>query len=642
MKSLIVIIFLLSAFVYSEDDSTKVYRLHDVVITGTKTATAIEKLSSSVQVVDSIDFIHTNGISVADKLKNLAGITFRSYGGNGGLQSVSVRGMGSDYSLILVNGQRFTTYQISTVDLGIFSIHDVDRIEIASGGNSSLYGADAVGGVINIITKEPDGKYFATISNSIGSYGLSGFNIATGGGFERISFRSSLNHLRASNAYDFIFNDGSKKYPLQRSGSDYFLKNYSFSARSQFSDKIFSEIVLRLSEADRGQPAVVTNSVQNNLARIQDNDMFFTIATEISLNEKTTVSLPAAYHHNRQHYEDPNLILSGIPLASRYENEIFSFSPLLRYAFSDDHQISIGNELSSASITSNELVHSQRRQASGYLSTYHRFKIPFEFILFPSVRFDMFNDIQGDISSKIGMNISILDQPLVRIRVSYGKNYRVPTFNDLYWVNGGNPNLTPEHSINSDAGIIGSYTQDDFRVRGEVNYFSISATNKIVWQPGANGSWSPKNLQSVHSSGIELSTSLNVSDGLLSINYHHQLLRTMKTSAEFPNDESQNKILPYVPQEFSTLIVGSSFSIVSLNVLYSFTGFRYESVNNNPRFILPTYQNIDLNISLTFLYQLFTLRLKGEVNNVFDENYSLVSGYPVPLRNYLLTSEIIF
>ena len=110
MKIILIISFLVVNLLHSEEDSTRVFRLNDVVVTGTRTAIAIEKLSSSVQVVDSVMIAQSNGISVADVLKNSAAISLRSYGGNASLQSVSIQGMNSDYSLILLNGQRFTTY----------------------------------------------------------------------------------------------------------------------------------------------------------------------------------------------------------------------------------------------------------------------------------------------------------------------------------------------------------------------------------------------------------------------------------------------------------------------------------------------------------------------------------------------------
>ena len=119
------------------EDTTRVFRLNDVVVTGTRSAVTVEQLPSSVVVADSGDINRVNGISIADVIRSVSGLSLRSYGGNGALQSLSVRGMGSDYSLILVDGQRFTMHQISTVDVGIIMINEIERIEIANGGNSS-------------------------------------------------------------------------------------------------------------------------------------------------------------------------------------------------------------------------------------------------------------------------------------------------------------------------------------------------------------------------------------------------------------------------------------------------------------------------------------------------------------------------
>jgi outer membrane cobalamin receptor len=642
MKLIVTLSIICFTLTYSADDSTRVFRLNDVVITGTRTTVAIEKLPSSVQVLDSLELAQSNGTSLADKLMNIAGITLRSYGGNGSLHSVSVRGMGSDYALILVNGQRFTTFQISTVDVGIFSLNEVERIEIAGGGASSLYGADAVGGVINIITKKPTGKLFASFSQSIGSFGLNGYQATAGGGDERFSYRGSMELRRASNAFDFFFNNGNVKERLHRDGADYTLKNYSLNARTLLMEDIVTNYSLRYSAAERGQPAAVTNAVQNNLARIQDKDLFVSAATELKESEQIDISFPVSFHNNRQEYRDPHVVISGMPLSAHYENNIFNLTPAIRYSLTSDHRIVAGGDVAVASISSNELIPSKRLQLSGFFASQLRFFLPIEVIIFPSVRYDSFSDTDGDISPKVGINIGLLEEPIVRLRASYGKNYRIPTFNDLYWINGGNPHLHPERSLNADAGIIGGFQAPSVDASIELNYFSIAAKDKIVWQPGANGIWSPKNLQSVSSSGVELGFNLNMFDDLLMLNYSHNFLHSVKTSADFPNDDAQNKILPYVPQEFSNINIGSSYSGISLNVRYSFTGFRYESADNNPRYILPTYETVDANISYGFSMPAFTIRIKTEVNNLFNTQYQLVSGYPTPLRNFVFTTEFAF
>lgn len=622
------------------EDTTRVFRLHDVVVTGTRSAVAAEQLPSSVIVADSGDIGRINGTSIADIIRNVSGLSLRSYGGNGALQSVSVRGMGSDYSLILVDGQRYTMHQISTVDVGILTVNEIERIEIANGGNSSVYGSNAIGGVINLITKKPEKRLSAEAEISAGSFGSSGFRISLGGGGETFAVRGALQSLSGRNDFDFYYDDGSSRRRLRRTGADYDVKNASLAARSIISKSAVTNISVRYTDADRGQPSAVTNSIQDNRARIHDRDVFFGIATEYEPSSKITLSLPVSYHHNRQTYSDPKLIINNVPLTAQYENTAAAFSPYVSVSFSPGHSIDAGSEISLATIVSNEVRSARRELVSVFIASRHTFLLPLEVVLFPSVRYDRFSDTDGDVSPRIGLNIGVLSEPLFRLRASAGKNYRVPTFNDLYWIDGGNPLLRPERSVNYDAGFVAGIRDDHFSVAGELNYFAIEARDKIVWQPATNAFWSPKNLQSVSSTGWEFSVRLDAFDGLISVNYRHNVLRALKTSAESPNDDTQNKILPFVPQEYAAVNAGTAFSGFSANVSYAFTGYRYETSDNNPRFILPTFETVDMNVSQLIDTPNFSIRLKAEINNITDTEYQHISGYPVPLRHYRLSAEV--
>lgn len=624
------------------EDTTRVYRLTDVVVTGTRSAVAVEQLPSSVVVADSGDIHRMNGISVAEIIRNVAGISLRRYGGIGALQSLSVRGMGSDYALILLDGQRYTLHQISTVDVGIMTMNEIDRIEIANGGGSSVYGSNAVGGVINIISKKPKDGYTAEAGISAGSFGSSGYRFALAGSTSMLSLRGAVQSVTGRNDFEFRFNDGSGRRLLRRTGADYSIKNFSLSARSIIHDKAVTTVTVRYTDADRGQPSAVTSSVQDNRARIHDRDLFITAVTDYGQETSITLSVPVSYHYNRQSYVDPNLIIGNESLSARYKNTAAAFSPFVHMVVSSGHSIDAGTEISHATIESNEVRSARRVSWSVFVSSRHSFLLPPETVLYPSVRYDRFSDTDGDISPKIGMNIGIWEEPLIRIRASAGKNYRVPTFNDLYWIDGGNPYLHPERSVNYDAGIVAGYRTDRFELTAAADYFSIDARDKIVWQPVQNGRWSPKNLQSVSSAGWELSAGINAFDNRFVVDYRYTLARTVKVSADVPNDDTQNKILPFVPGESASISAGSAFSGFSVNVLYSSTGYRYETSDNNPRFILPGYETIDMNVSQTIRLSVASLRVRLEINNITDKEYQHISGYPLPLRNYRFSAEMIF
>ncbi|MHB1050459.1 MAG: TonB-dependent receptor plug domain-containing protein [Bacteroidota bacterium] len=625
---------------FASEDTTRVFRLNDVVVTGTRSAVAVEQLPSSVFVADSGDIDRINGISVADIIRSVSGLSLRSYGGNGALQSLSVRGMGSDYSLILVDGQRYTMHQISTVDLGIMTVNEIERIEIANGGNSSIYGTNAIGGVVNLITKKPKNGFSAAAGISAGSFGTSGYRISLGTGSDAFAIRGAFQSLSGRNNFDFNFDDGTGRRRLYRLGADYNVKNIALSAGSIIGDKTVSNITVRYTDADRGQPAAVTNSVQDNRARIHDEDLFFNSVTVYAPASSFTLTIPVSYHYNRQTYFDPKLIINNEPLAAHYENTAAVFSPYVSLSFSSDHSADAGSEISVATITSNEVRSARRELRSVFASSRHTFFLPVEVVLFPSIRYDHFSDTEGDVSPKIGLNIGILNEPLFRVRASAGKNYRVPTFNDLYWIDGGNPNLKPERSVNYDAGVVTGFRSELFDISITAGYFAIDARDKIVWQPAHNGLWSPKNLQSVSSKGWELSAGVNAFENVLMLFYHHTVAQTIKVSADIPNDNTQNKILPFVPQESASISVGSAFSGFSVNLLYSFTGYRFETAENNPRYVLPSYETVDMNISQTILLPVISFRVRAEINNLTNVDYQHISGYPLPLRNYRISTEI--
>ncbi|NUN69944.1 MAG: TonB-dependent receptor [Bacteroidetes bacterium] len=622
------------------DDSLTVIRLDEVVVTGTRTALSLMQQPAPVHVVDSIGLAAMNGTSVADKLRMLSGVSVRSYGAAGALQSVSVRGMGADYSLVLLDGVRYTTFQIGTVDLGIFSSHDVARIEIANGGNSALYGADAVGGVINIITHRTGAAPFLSASVTGGSYGLSGLSVTGQTTVEGWSLRLSASRNRATNDYEFTYDDGIVTHYLRRAGADFSSKNGSIVVSRSFSEDAVSTLSLRFSNAERGQPSAVTSAQPTASARIHDKDLVMQSHTILTVSPGVELSVPVGVRLYRQTYRDPSIVSQGRPLDAFYDNRSVTVGPLLRYTITPEHSVIAGMEGVHATIASNELHQAARDQYSLFLSGTHRLPMPGNVLLFPSLRYDSFSDTEGGLSAKVGTNIGLTEDPSLHLRASIGRNYRVPTFNDLYWIDGGNPHLTPEHSWNADGGIIAGFDAGDIAGDADAGYFHIDATNKIVWRPGQSGRWSPVNVLAVRSTGLEFRSSLRFYRDVLRLEYHHTVMRTVKTSAEFPNDPTVNKLLPYVPQETVTLSAGTTVAGLSATVFYAVTGYRYGTADNDPRYVLPTVRTVDMNMSYRFTAADAMVNLRAEVNNLLETRYQWITGYPMPLRTFALSLEL--
>ncbi|MBW7887942.1 MAG: TonB-dependent receptor [Bacteroidetes bacterium] len=627
------VVFFCSAFAEDLPDSTRLFKLNEIVVTGNRLLTESRKLSSSVQVLDSLELHSVNGSSLADAVKFQHGIFLSSYGSTGALQTASLRGLASDYTLILIDGERFNTFQIGTVDLGIFPLSNVERIEIVNGGNSALYGADAVGGVINVITKHAVTENSLSAKYSLGSFNFQSYGIEAAQIVHKIFLRANLSIERAANNFPFTFSDGLQTQQLKREGADYSSKIFSGEISSSVTENIFSRLSLRLSEADRGQPNAVMNFIQNNRARILDKNAFLTFKTDWSHSQENIFSLQSSYQYKFQNYSDPALRIGGKNVDAVYYNQMISLTPSVQTSFDGGNKLFAGIELVRGIISSNELYPRRRDQFSAYVSSQFEIQNIFNAVFYPAVRYDTYSDVNGDFCPKIGINIGVTSFENIRIRASYGKNYRIPTFNDLYWIEGGNPNLHAERSLSGDVGIIGSVDWIG-KFEAEAAYFSIQTKDKIVWKPMGGTLWSPVNISAVSSTGIEANVrSSFFKDGII-IQWNYTLTNSIKTSADVPNDATQGKRIPYLPKETAHLLFTGSFQNVSCNIRYSFSSFLFTQADNNPQKILSAYSTIDGNISFQFSALGVRSTAKLEINNLTNEEYTFILNYPVPLRNY--------
>jgi outer membrane cobalamin receptor len=147
-------------------------RLGEVVVTATKTEKDIQDMTQSVTVVTGEELRKTGATDVATAIQNATNVHIGNYGTPGSVESVSIRGAYSSQVLVLLNGIRMNSSRDGGFDLSFVpvSVDDIERIEIVRGPGSALYGSDAIGGVINIITKKPSSDQ-STAKGSVGSFG---------------------------------------------------------------------------------------------------------------------------------------------------------------------------------------------------------------------------------------------------------------------------------------------------------------------------------------------------------------------------------------------------------------------------------------------------------------------------------------
>jgi vitamin B12 transporter len=179
---------------FAQSDARTPDDLDRVVVTGTRTAVTVDESLAAVEVIDRAQIERSQARSLPDLLRGRAGITVGNNGGLGKQSSVFLRGSESNHALVLVDGIRIGS---ATFDLAAFQdlpLEMIDRIEIVRGPRSSLYGSDAIGGVIQVFTRRDRGGYAPRFHLGAGSHGLREIGGGFGGGGERGWFGIDLGH----------------------------------------------------------------------------------------------------------------------------------------------------------------------------------------------------------------------------------------------------------------------------------------------------------------------------------------------------------------------------------------------------------------------------------------------------------------
>jgi outer membrane cobalamin receptor len=558
---------------------------------------------------------------------------------------------------VLIDGIRLNSSQNALVDLSLYELDNVSRIEISKGGSSALYGSEAIGGVINIITKKQNRVKPVSLQLKVntGSFGLRKFY---GSISHQIRFKSnknitydfSLSDERAKNNYNYYFKNGSLREPKERGNSDYNLQSlrfdFSYSAENSENMNLFTNYT----HFDRGLPGADLGYSPGTARQVD-----YISLTSFSYNRKFSNRIffktNISYKYSLQKYFDTATFNLSVKINSFYKLNNYANSSSVRFISSDNFELESGFDVSYSNIYSNEIDKGDLVQAGIYaagkfgLESKTISKITF----YPSVRMDYFSNLNQNnvVTGKLGMNVKPFGKIDLSFKTTIGNNFSAPTFNELYWKDIGNKDLKPERSISFDAGLIYRF---DFALLNEIelSYYSINTIDRIVWTPVSGIIWRPINVGRVNSEGIDISLSSKLSLHRffnVLFNFNYSFGNAVKKNKDFPGDPSYNKQLLYIPKEMvksalnlNYLPTSKFIKFVSFNLFYSYNTRRYTNVENTV--FTPRYDVFDANLAAGFVFPVLEMNVKFAVNNILNEDYQVISGYPMPLRNYRF--EIIF
>jgi len=579
-----------------------------------------EALAGGLQTVDEI-------------LSGQEGLFIKSYGGSGQLQTISLRGMAAGQTQVLLDGLPLNNLQLGSADLGEYDLSDLSAVAVYRGSNSLLGGS---AGAINLLPDTIHSKPYYSAHIQQASFKNESYRVRLDlplkGVLNSVSVRRSL----AQNRYSARDAQGRYVHLQNRDFS-----RWQCTLRSRFNPAPDWTLQSWFSSFKHSggapKPFVNAASEQSNAAR-KHQDVTLSKMKLLHSFGNGRLLLQAFVRNEWMEYQDPDYVTNELPLYSRHFNQQLGLQSAVTYLPFENLLIQSGGQWYRERVRSSAAGSHQRQYGALFLNSDHQFFSSKQGWLRAAhfnvqLRLEYFSPSQTILLPAAALNFNTVGG---RVYGSLGKNYRQPTFNDLYWQPGGNPRLRPEKSFHAEAGYEHTRQLGSFVWRFNADLYANLVSDQIKWLPGSDY-WTPQNIAGVYSRGLEWR--LTVSDikdvSRLTVNYTYG--RAEKNKAEFMGDPTVGNQLPFVPREQISIQTRSAWRNVRFGLRLTHASFRYLTLQNDARQILPAYTTggLWLGVAKTWLGQHWNLGCS--IHNLFDLRYQVVAGYPMPPRSFLLS-----
>jgi vitamin B12 transporter len=523
----------------------------------------------------------------------------------------------------MIDGVRLNSARGDGVDLSDIPAEIIDRIEIVRGGSSALYGSDAMGGVINIITKKAVETPLTTLSLTGGSFGTFGGTVFRSESLESFYYGVSCFRSESDGDFPYKFRGGQTKR-IENGG--YWTEGLFLRSGCQLNPE--TEIGLRhiFNTADKHLPGRIEFPTPEADQENQWSLTTLSVERENLFLDGLSSSLTIDHRADHLVYYDP--VFAGDD-PSGYSGRRFGAEVLLSYPAGVRQFFTFSSSLSDEKQSSVSSGIHTRTTSSAFLQDMITL-LDDRVILIPAARFDRSSDIGDSFNPKVGIRLRAA--PFLSVKANASTSFRVPGFDDLYWPRSGfavgNPDLEPERCRSYDAGI---ELEIEKVLELEVDGFFNRAKNLIQWQPGRGGVWSPTNVGEAQINGVEArlaATPFRFS--------HFELLHTYTDAKDTTDPENSTQLLRR-PRNRTTATLDVGPEWLSGSVQVTRTSESYTTVANTQW--LPAYTLVDCGLRAR---PLKNLSLAFSVENVFNRSYQTVPDYAMPGRSYSLTIETGF
>jgi len=594
--------------------------LDNIVVTGTRVTDLESEIPNVATVIRRAEIEARNDTSVADLLRNVAGVHVVQPSGQGGVTRIFLRGGDQNLTMVLLDGIRVNNSldsRGSAFDFSVVNLNDIERIEIVRGPQSAVYGSDALAGVISIITREPTDElagslfaeigaddYFsaaADVSGAVGDSGNFALRIAskddgepvTGTTFESDSVTGRLSFGRG------------QPWDVRLIGT------YSDSDGTAFP------------EDSGGSELAVLRTVDTRSAQ----DLRIGMTSRIMLSEAWTLNVLTTWYDHDSSFLSPGVapgVRGFVPpnggdaklqRADIAVNAVVEINDALKASFGLDYYNEDGDSEGFVEFFPGFVIpadYQLDRNVVGGFAELH-YKIPSGPILLASVRRDEPNNESGETTAKLGL-LHNFSGGQTSVRANWGQGFSLPGFFALASPLVGNPELRPETSTSFDVGI--TRWSADRNVAATLTYFSNEFLDLIDFDSTI---FMMVNREGVDAEGVELQLDYTANDQLT------LSLQATYTDLELKNSDEPLRQRPDWRGSVSMRWTPSDQWLVNASWLY--VDETFDSSIPTGDLFLDSYNRVDVTVTLRYSEKLSLLL---SVDNLLDEDIEEAIGFPSP------------
>lgn len=645
--------------VHAQNKLDSLQHLNEVVVT----ARAVQKEIFPVQELSGKQLHQLSSHNVADALRYFSGIQIKDYGGVGGLKTVNIRSMGTNHVGVFYDGIELGNAQNGTVDLGRFSLDNMESVTLYNGQKSAIFQpAKDFGssGSIYLQTRTPQfeegKKYNVRASFKTGSFGVANPSVLWEQKLgQRISSSFSAEYLHSSGKYKFTYRmqEGYDTTAVRQNGDLNALRVegglFGQLKQGYWKAKAY------LYNSERGYPGAIVRNKFSHEDRQWDTNFFTQGTFKKDFTQWYSLLANAKYAYDYLHYlADPKKDESLMYVNNHYYQQEVYTSVANRFnlfswweaSFSADYQFNLLNA------DLRDFVYPRRHTLLASIATAMRFKqVELQASLLETFVHDTSSGTPAPDKQKLTPSFFVSWRPFpqsgLNLRGFYKRIFRMPTLNDLYYTFIGNINLEPEFTTQYDLGFTYSRTFNNTWLRSlevQTDVYYNEVENKIVATPTSNFfRWTMVNLGNVEIRGVDvaLQTGWKIGRDLTvsnRINYTYQRAQDFTD----PKSEFYGGQIPYIPWHSGSAVVNLQWRSWEANYSFIYTGERYSSQANIPyNYQLPWYTS-DFSVSKGLKVWKGDLKLTLEVNNLLNQQYEVVTCYPMPGTNFKLIAQYNF